>query len=71
MPGGTRTLTVLRNHSEGDHTAGFLDKLDNVIVRELDDGAPVDRRDTISDMQQATSVGGTAFDNAANLVRNH
>lgn len=41
--GGTTTLTILGNHSEGDHTAGFLDKLDNVVVRELDDGAPVDR----------------------------
>lgn len=66
-----RALTVLRDHSEGDDVAGILDKLDDVIVRQLDDGAPVDRRDTISDVQQATAVGGTAFNNAANLVRNN
>lgn len=66
-----RALTVLRDHSEGDDVAGVLDKLDDVVVRELDDGAPVDRRDTISDVQQATAVGGTAFNNAANLVRNN
>lgn len=66
-----RALTILRNHSEGDNVAGLLDKLDNVIVRELDDGAPVDRWDTISDVQQAAAVGGTAFNNAADLVRNN
>lgn len=66
-----KALTVLRNHREGDNTAGLLDELDNVVVRELNDWAAVDRWDTIADMQQATSVGGTALDNAADLVRNH
>lgn len=65
------SLTVLRNHREGDDTASLLDKLDNVVVRELDDGAPVDRRDAVANVQQATSVSGTALDDAANLVRNH
>lgn len=66
-----KALTVLRNHREGDNTAGLLDELDNVVVRELNDWAAVDRWDTIADMQQATSVGGTALDNTADLVRNH
>lgn len=67
----TEILTVLGNHSEGDNIAGLLDKLDNVIVRELDDGAPVDRWDTISDVQQAAAVGGTAFNDSANFVWNN
>lgn len=37
---------------------------------ELDDGAPVDRRDAISDVQQAAAVGGTALDDSADFVRN-
>lgn len=65
------TLTVLRNHSEGDNIACILDKLDDVIVRELDDGAPVDCWDTIPDVQQATAVGGTSLDDAADFVRNN
>ena len=63
--------TVLRNHSEGDNIAGFLDKLNNVIVRELNDRAPVDCRDTNSDVQQAAAVGGTAFNDSANFVWNN
>lgn len=62
------TLTVLRNNSEGDNVASILDKLNNVIVRQLDDGAPVNCRDTISNMQKATAVGGTAFNDSANFM---
>lgn len=68
--GHTERLTVLGNHSEGDNVAGILDKLNNVIVRELNDGAPVDRWDTISDVQQAAAVGGAAFNDPANFVWN-
>lgn len=64
-------LTILRNNSEGDNIASILDELNNVIVRELDDGASIDRWDTISHMQQATAVGGTAFDDSANFVRDN
>lgn len=67
----TGTLTVLRNHSEGDDIARVLDKLDDVIVRELDDGAPVDCWDPIPDVQQAAAVGGTSLDDAADFVRNN
>lgn len=38
-----KARTILRHHGEGDNVASLLDKLHNVIVRELDDGAPVDR----------------------------
>ncbi len=69
--GHAEILTVLGNHSEGDNIAGILDKLNNVIVRELNDGAPVNRWDTISNMQQATAVRGTAFNDSANFVRNN
>lgn len=64
-------LTVLRNHSEGDNGASILDKLDYVAVRELNDRAPVDGRDAISDVQQATAVSGAALDDAANFMWNH
>lgn len=63
-------LTVLGNHSEGDDIACFFDQLDDVVVGELDDGAPVDRWDAISDVQQAAAVGGTALDDSADFVRN-
>ena len=64
-------LTVLRNYSESDHVAGLLDQLHDVVVRELDDRAPVDGRDAISDVQQAAAVRGTAFDDPANFVRDN
>ncbi len=64
-------LTILRNHSECDNTAGILNKLNDVVVRELDDGAPVDRRDSISNVQQAAAVGGTALNDSANFVWNN
>lgn len=64
-------LTILWNHSEGDNIAGILNKLNNVIVRELDNGASVDRWDTISDVQQTTAVGWTSFNDSANFVWNN
>lgn len=45
-----KILTVLWNNCECDDAAGILDELNNVIVGELDDGAPIDCRDAISDM---------------------
>lgn len=62
--------TILRNHSEGDHVAGLLDEQHNVVVRELDDGAPVDRWDTISDVQQAAAIRGTAINDSPDFVWN-
>lgn len=65
------TLTVLGNHSERDDGASVLDELHDVVVRELNDGAPVYGWDAISYMQQAAAVGGTALDDAADFMRNH
>lgn len=63
-------LTVLRHHRQGDDAAGILDELHDVVVGELDDGAPVDRRDAIPHVQQAAAVGGAALDDPADFVRN-
>lgn len=40
-------------------------------MRELNDGATVDCRDTISDVQQATAVGWAAVNDSANFVRDN
>lgn len=61
-------LTILWNHGQGDNISCILDKLYNVTVRKLDDGAPIDRRDTISDVKEATAVSGTAVDDTTNFV---
>lgn len=61
-------LTVFRNNGESDNIAGFLDKLNNVAVRQLDDRLAVDRWDTIADMEEAAAVSGTAFDDSTNFV---
>lgn len=42
--------TILGDHSERDHVAGLLDELDDVIVRELQDGAAVDGWDAVADV---------------------
>lgn len=67
----SKVLTVLRNHSQGDDSPRILDELNNVTVRELNDGAAIDRRDTVSNVQQAAAVSGTALYDSANFVRNN
>lgn len=67
----SEVLTILRNHSQGDDSPGILDELNNVTVRELDDGAAIDRRDTVSNVQQAAAVSGTALNDPANFVRDN
>ena len=69
--GGYSLRPVLGHHGEGDHTAGVLDDLDDVVVGQLYDGASVHRRDAVAHVQQATAVCGAALDDAANLMGDH
>lgn len=41
-------LTILRNYRERDSIAGIFNKLHNVAVRELNDGAAINSRDTVT-----------------------
>lgn len=61
--------TVFRHNSEGDRIAGILDELDDIVMRQLHDGAAVDSRDTISHLHLTYAVCWAALDNTANLVR--
>lgn len=61
--------TIFRHHSEGHSIAGVLDELDDVVVRQLHNGATVDGRDTVSHLHLTQAVRGAALDDAADLVR--
>lgn len=61
--------TILRHNSEGDRSAGILDELDDIVVRQLHDGLAVDSRDTVSHLHLTYTVCRAALNNTANLVR--
>lgn len=67
----SKVLAVFGNHSERDSVTGVFDKLDDVAVRELNDGLTVHGGYAVAHAQQAAAVGRAALDYAANFMRDY
>lgn len=66
---GNRYFTISWNDAQSNGVSRFLNEVDDVWMRLVGDGAPIDGQDAIAYFQLATAVCGTPFNNPTYFVR--
>lgn len=68
---GSHFLTFFSNDCQCDSDSGIFDQLNNIIMRQVNNGLPIHRRDVISDFQFSTAISWTPLYDSANFMRNN